>query len=299
MGHDHHHHAPSADADRRKLALALALTLGLVVAEAVAGVLADSVALLSDAGHNAGDAAAIGLAVVAANLAARPPSRTFTFGLSRAEVLSAQANGATLLLLAGLIGYDAVRRLFDPAPVDGGVVVLVGVLGAGANLAVAKVLASAERRSLNVEGAMAHVIADLWSSVAAVVAGVVVLTAGWERADPVAALVVVALMLLGAWRLLRDSGRVLLEGTPGGTDVESVGMALAEHARVVEVHDLHLWEVTAGFPALSAHVVVKSHQDCHEIRYELEALLHDRFEITHTTLQVEHEPSLLHIERKI
>jgi cobalt-zinc-cadmium efflux system protein len=290
MTHHHgHHHGISPAADRKPLRLALGLILGFMVVEVVAGVLGHSLALLSDAAHMLTDAGAVALALVALSLAARPPTGRFTFGLGRAEILSAQVNGALLLVLAGVIGFDAVRRLSDPPDVDGALVLAVGLLGAVVNVAAAWALARAERRSLNVEGARAHVITDLYASLGAAAAGALVLAFGFREADAIAALVVAALMLRTAWSLLRDSGLVLLEGTPRDLDSDAVGRALAGHAGVVEVHDLHVWEVTSGFPALAAHVLVAAGDDCHGIRHELEHVLDERFGIHHTTLQVEHE----------
>ena len=300
MTHHHgHHHAVSAGADRGKLRLALGLILGFMVVEVAAGLLADSLALLSDAAHMLTDAGSVGLALVALRLAARPPSGRFTFGLGRAEILSAQVNGAALLVLAGVIGVEAVRRLSDPADVEGGLVVAVGLLGAAVNLGSAWALASAERRSLNVEGARAHVMADLYASLGAAIAGAIILATGFREADPLAALVVSALMLRTAWSLLRESGLVLLEGTPRGLDSDAVGRALARHPGVIEVHDLHVWEVTSGFAALSAHVMVPAGADCHAARRELQDLLRERFDIEHTTLQVDHAPrgGLLEIDQ--
>jgi cobalt-zinc-cadmium efflux system protein len=293
-----HVHVPSAKADRGKIGVALALIIGFMAAEVVAGLLASSLALLSDAAHMLTDAAALALALWALRLAGRPPGGSFTFGLGRAEVLSAQINGAALLVLAALIAYDAVGRLSDPPAVEGWVVIAVGALGALVNTAAGTALARAERRSLNVEGALQHVLTDLYGSVAAVIAGVLVVTAGADRADPIAALAVAALMLRSAWKLLRESGRVLMEGAPRGTDPEAIGRALASHPRVREVHDLHVWEVTSGFPALAAHVLVPADDDCHGIRRELAAVLAERFGIEHSTLQVEHEAerALLDIE---
>lgn len=291
MGHDHAHHGhgASADADRRWLAVALALIASFMAVEVVVGIIASSLALLSDAAHMLTDAASIALALFAAQLAARPPSRRYTFGLGRAEILSAQLNGASLLVLAGVIAIEAVRRLFDPPDVEGGLVIVIGVLGGLINVAAAWALSKSERRSLNVEGAMAHVLADLYGSVAAATSGVVIVLTGLGEADGVAALVVALLMLRSGWRLLRDSSRILLEGSPKNIDVDEVGRALARHPGVAEVHDLHVWEVTSGFPALAAHVLVPEGDDCHARRRELEALLHDRFGVEHTTLQVEHE----------
>jgi cobalt-zinc-cadmium efflux system protein len=288
--HEHaHSHAPAPDADRRWLGVALGLILAFMAVEVVAGVLADSLALLSDAAHMLTDAGSIGLALVAARLAARPPGGGFTFGLGRAEILSAQVNGATLLVLAGVIAWEAVGRLGDPPEVEGLVVLVVGLVGAGVNVAAAWALSRAERRSLNVEGARAHVLADLYASLGAALAGLLVLTAGLQRADVVVALLVAALMVRSAFSLLGQATRVLLEGAPRGIDPDAVGHALASHPGVSEVHDLHVWEVTSGFAALSAHVLVPAGEDCHARRAELERLLAERFGLEHTTLQVEHE----------
>src|SRR3954471_13326684 len=299
MTHHHgHHHGISPGADRGPLRLALGLILGFMVVEVVAGVLGHSLALLSDAAHMLTDAGAVALALVALRLAARPPTGRFTFGLGRAEILSAQVNGAVLLVLAGIIGFDAVRRLGHPPDVDGALVLAVGLLGAVVNVAAAWALARAQRRSLNVEGARAHVVTDLYASLGAALAGALVLLFDLRAADPIAALLVALLMLRTAWSLLRDSGRVLLEGAPAGMDPDAIGRALAGHPGVVEVHDLHVWEVTTDFPALAAHVLVAPGDDCHRIRRELQAELGDRFGIRHTTLQVDHEHAeeLLDIE---
>jgi len=296
--HEHHHHAVAPDADRKRLAAALGLIVAFMVVEVVAGLIAGSLALLSDAAHMLTDAASLTLALVAARLAARPPSSRFTFGLGRAEVLSAQINGAALLVLGGVIAIEAVQRFSSPPDVEGGVVLVVGLLGAVVNVAAAWQLAKAERRSLNIEGARAHVLTDLYASLGAAAAGAVVLVWGVEEADPVAALLVAALMVRSGWIVLREASTVLLEGSPSGVRTEDVGRALAGAPGIVEVHDLHVWELTAGFPALAAHVLVRPGDDCHGRRRELEQLLSDQFEIHHTTLQVDHEAEheLLDIE---
>jgi len=299
--HDHGHshgHAPATGADRRAIALALVLVLAFMGVEVAAGLLASSLALLSDAAHMLTDAGALALALVAARLAARPPRGRYTFGTGRAEVLSAQVNGALLLAFGVLIGVDAVRRLTDPDAVDGAVVLVVGAAGAVVNVACAWLLARSERRSLNLEGARQHVLADLYGSLGAVAAGAAVLAFGFDRADPIAALLVCALMLRSAWMLLRESGRVLLEAAPSGIDPDEVGRAIAAERGVVEVHDLHLWEVTSGFPALSAHLLVGPGDDCHARRRQVRDMLGERFAVDHVTLQVEHEsePRLLEIE---
>ena len=289
--HHGHAHAVSVHADRRWLAIALAIIAGFMVVEVVAGVLAGSLALLSDAAHMLTDAAALALALTAARLAARPPRGPFTFGLGRAEILSAQVNGAVLLVLAGVIAWEAGQRLVEPPDPDGWVILAVGVLGGLANVAAAWSLSRAERRSLNVEGAMAHVLADLYASAAAAIAGLLILVTGVGEFDGLAALIVAGLMVSSGWRLLRDASRVLLEAAPTGVDPAEIGRALAAHAGVVEVHDLHVWEVTSGFPAVAAHVTVTSGDDCHARRRELQAVLGERFGISHTTLQVDHAPA--------
>jgi cobalt-zinc-cadmium efflux system protein len=292
MAHDHsrpHSHAVSPQADRRWLATALGLILAFMLVEVAIGLLADSLALLSDAAHMLTDAGAIGLALVAARLAARPASGRFTFGLGRAEILSAQVNGAALFVLAGVIAVEGARRLGSPPDVKGGLVIATGALGACVNVAAAWALSRAERQSLNVAGARAHVLTDLYASLAAVAAGVAIVAFGFGRADAVAALLVAALMLRSGWSLMRDSATILLEAAPRDLDPVAIGNALARHPGISEIHDLHVWEVTSGFPALAAHVLVRSGDDCHGLRAELETLLLDRFGIRHTTLQVEHE----------
>ncbi len=269
------------------------MALGLIVAfmgvEIAVGLIANSLALLSDAAHMLTDAAAIALALVALRIAQRPPAGRYTFGLGRAEILSAQVNGASLLVLGGVIAFEAMRRLFAPPDVEGGLVIVVGVLGAVVNVAAAWSLSKAQRRSLNVEGARAHVLTDLYASVAAVLAGVVIVLTGFREIDAFAALLVAALMFRSGGALLRDSARVLLEAAPAGIDPQEVGRAMAGQPGVREVHDLHLWEVTTGFPALAAHVLVAPGDDCHRRRRELQTLLRERFDIDHTTLQVDHE----------
>ena len=298
MSHDHDHAHGAREADTKRLGIALALILTFMAFEVAMAVVASSLALLSDAAHMLTDAASLALALVAARLAARPPSARFTFGLGRAEILSAQVNGAALLVLAGVIAVEAVQRFASPPDVDGGIVLAVGLLGAAVNVAAAWQLAKAERRSLNVEGARAHVLTDLYASLGAAGAGAVVLLTGFREADPIAALLVAALMVKSGWSVLRDASTVLLEGTPSGVRTEDVGRALAGAPGIVEVHDLHVWEVTSGFSALAAHVLVAPGDDCHGRRRELEQLLHDRFGIHHTTLQVDHEhgEELLDIE---
>jgi cobalt-zinc-cadmium efflux system protein len=288
-----HAHSDHRTDDARRLRIALALILVFMAGEVVAGILGHSLALLSDAAHMLTDAGALVVSLVVLRLAAQPAGGNRTFGLRRSEILSAQANGAALLVLAALIVYGAVRRLISPPDADGTTILVVALIGIGVNLLATWQLAGANRRSLNIEGSFQHVLNDLFAFVATAIAGGVILATGWVRADAVAALLVALLMLVASWRLLRDSGRVLLDIAPVGLPVEEIGKAMASYPGVVQVHDLHVWEVTTEFPTLSAHVLVEPGADCHGIRRGLEQLLRERFGIGHTTLQVEHSTAKL------
>jgi cobalt-zinc-cadmium efflux system protein len=294
----HRHSELPAEADARRLGGALALIAAFVAAEVAAAVVASSLALLSDAAHMLTDAIAIGIAILALRLARRPPGGSFTYGLRRAEILSAQVNGVTLLLLGALIVYEGIRRLIDPPDVEGGLVLAVALVGIPVNLAAAWMIRGAERRSLNVEGALQHIVTDLFAFVATAIAGAVILLTGFERADGVASLLIAAVMLRAAYPLLRDSGRVFMEAAPRELDPERIGEALAAAPGVVQVHDLHVWEVTTGMPSISAHLIVGRDTDCHQARWSAARLLADRFGVEHSTLQVEHEQEdeLLEIE---
>jgi cobalt-zinc-cadmium efflux system protein len=286
-----HSHAHGRDAEAGALKAALILIVVFMVAEVTAAVLAHSLALLSDAAHMLTDAVALTISLVAARLASRPAQGAMTYGLGRAEILSAQANGVTLLVLSVLIVVDAISRLVSPPHVHGLPVLVVALVGTAVNLAVVRILAggSGPERSLNVEGSYRHILTDLIGFLTTAVAAGVILAAGFDRADPLASLVVAGLMLYAAYGLLMASGRVFMEAAPAGLDPEQIGRGLAAHPGVVEVHDLHVWEVTSGFPALSAHVVVRAGDDCHQRRRQLQAMVKERFGVQHTTLQVDHE----------
>jgi len=287
----------TADADGRKLATALVLILAFMCVEVAVGIVADSLALLSDAAHMLTDAGALALSLVAIRLARRPAAGAMTYGLKRSEILAAAINGTTLLVLGVLIVIEGIRRIVNPPDVEGGLVLAVAILGIAVNLVATMILARANRQSLNIEGAYQHILTDLAAFIATAIAGAVVLATGYGRADGIAALFVAALMLRAAYMLLKESGRVFLEAAPRGLDPDTIGRKMAAWPGVAEVHDLHVWEVTSGFPSLSAHVIVGRNTDCHDVRRTLESMLHDEFEIDHTTLQVEHEGGeLLEIE---
>jgi cobalt-zinc-cadmium efflux system protein len=291
--HPHVTPAVSSDADLRWLAAALAINIAFTVVELVTGIVASSLALLSDAAHMLTDAAAIGLAMFAARVARRRPGGAMTYGFGRTEILSAQVNGLTLLILAAFIVYEAIRRLVQPPQVEAKLMLVIGLAGVLVNAAAALALARAERRSLNVEGALQHNLIDTGAAATTALAAGAILLWGVQRADPIASAVIAAVMIVAGWRLVKAAGRVFLEAAPEGVDPEQIGYAMASEPGVIEVHDLHVWEVTSGFPALSAHLLVAQESDCQELRRRVEQTLRERFGLEHTTLQVEHEASRL------
>jgi len=289
VAHAHlHDHGLGRAASRRALALALALTASYTVVEVVGGLLTGSLALLADAVHMLSDNVSIAVALGAAWLAGRPETPARTYGFRRAEVLAALANGVALVALSIWIFYAAFGRLQDTPEVLGGWVLAIALVGVGVNLAAGAVLSRARAGSLNVEAAFRHVLADLAGSVGVVAAAIIILTTGWNEADAVVSVLIGLLVLASSWTILRDSTAILLEAAPSGMDTRALGERLAGAPGVVEVHDLHVWTITTGFPALSAHVLVRQGEDCHARRRELEVLLREEFGIEHTTLQVDH-----------
>ncbi|MGN6243295.1 MAG: cation diffusion facilitator family transporter [Motilibacteraceae bacterium] len=290
-GRGGHSHGVSATSDLRYLLAALGLIGAFMVAEVVAAVLSGSLALLADAGHMLTDVAALGVSVWAARLALRPESHRWTYGLKRAEILAAAVNGTTLLVIGVVIGVEAVRRLFEPPPVTGGVVLGVALAGVVVNVAATLVLARADRSSLNMRGAFAHILTDLYAFLGTAAAGLVIVLTGWTRADAVASLAVAALMLHASWGLLRDSGRILLQAAPDHVALAEVREHLTRVEHVIAVHDLHAWTVTSGLPTLTAHVVVADHcfTDGHgpQLLDTLQRCLAGHFDVEHSTFQLE------------
>ncbi|MFD8785072.1 cation diffusion facilitator family transporter [Kitasatospora sp. NPDC059599] len=287
-GHGGHSHGVAADADRRWLLSALALIVVFMAGEVVVGFAAQSLALISDAAHMLTDAASIVLALIAMRLAARPARGGYTYGLKRAEILSAQANGVTLLVLSAWLGYEAVTRLITPPDVTGSLVLITALIGIVVNIAAAWCMSKANRSSLNIEGAFQHVLTDLYAFIATAVAGLIVMLTGFAQADAIASLIVVALMLKAGVGLVRDSGRIFLEAAPAGIDPDAVADRMVTEPLVEEIHDLHIWEITSNQPALSAHILVTPGGDCHAVRRRLQRRLADEYAITHSTLQVDH-----------
>jgi cobalt-zinc-cadmium efflux system protein len=285
----HHEHGSGArKGNRRALAVVLALTASFTVVEIIGGLLTGSLALLADAGHMLSDNLSLGIALFAAWLAGRPATPEKSFGYRRAEILAALANGMTLVAISLWVFAEAYSRLMEPTHVLGGPMLAVAALGLLVNVAGAIVLYRSGGENLNVEGAMRHVLADALGSVGAMVAAAVIILTGWRYADPLISVAIGLLILGSSWKLLRDSTNILLEATPRNLNAEEVGQKMAAADGVVEVHDLHIWTITSGFPALSAHVLVGRDEDCHARRRELEELLAREFDISHTTLQVDH-----------
>jgi cobalt-zinc-cadmium efflux system protein len=278
--------------------VALGINVAMLVAEAVGGVLTGSLAVLADAGHLLSDVGSIGLALFAAGLAARPAAGRMTFGYQRSEILAALVNGLLLVVVSIAIAYAAIGRLGDPPEIDGLGVLGLGLLGLLGNVAATVVLARGEREDVNLEGVLRHSAADALGSLGVVLAGAFVLAGGSSVIDPVVSLAIAALILISSWRLISEPLGVLMEAAPAGVDVDAAGAAICGEEGVRSVHDLHIWTVTSGFGALAAHVVVSAECDRDLVRRRIELLLHERFEIDHTTLQMEEEASerLLHVE---
>jgi cobalt-zinc-cadmium efflux system protein len=289
--HDDHLHGPDGwrrAGDARLLAASLGLVLATMAAEVIAGAVAGSLALLADAGHLLTDAVALGLAVLGSWAAAKPPHGRWTYGFKRAEILAAQANGLVLAGLAVWILVEGIRRLVDPPEVRAELVGFVALGGVVVSLVISALLARAQGESLNVRAAYLHVVTDVAAFVGTGIAAGLIVATGWDRFDPVASMLVAGLLARGSYVLLKETTLIFLEGAPASAPPDEVGRAIAAQSGVVEAHDLHVWTVTSGFPALSAHVLVEPGADCHRIRLELERMLRERFGLDHTTLQVEH-----------
>ena len=288
----HHHHDHGRAADDRRMLAALAVNVAMLAAGVVGGIAFHSLALLADAGHVLTDVGAIALALFAASMARRPSSPNRTFGFRRGEILAALVNGVALVAIAVFVFVQAAMRLSDPQDVGAGGVLAIGLFSLAGNGSAALFLLRGDRSNINVEGVLRHTAADALATLGVIVAAIVVLTTGWDRADAVVSIAIGVLILLGSWRLLREPFNVLMETAPEGIDVEELGRAMCAVAGVREVHDLHVWTVTSGFPALAAHVRSDPNEDPDDVRERLEHILMERFELEHTTLQVVTEPLL-------
>ncbi|HEV2791538.1 MAG TPA: cation diffusion facilitator family transporter [Solirubrobacterales bacterium] len=296
-GHNHALDARREDS-RRRMWAALGINVGLLVAEAVGGLITGSLALLADAGHLLSDVGAIVLALIAVRLASLPAAGRRTFGYQRSEVLAALVNGLVLVAVSIAIAIAAFSRFSDPPQIDGWGVLALGLVGLAGNIAATLVLARGQRQDITLEGVLRHSAADALGSVGVVVAGAFVLLGGSPVVDPIVGLLIAVLVLVSSWRLIKEPVDVLMEAAPAGLDVEGVGAAICREEGVRSVHDLHVWTVTAGFGAIAAHVVVARGSDRDLVRRRLELTLREGYGIEHTTLQMEEEadPALLHVE---
>ena len=289
-GHHHHGHSHAASSNSlRSLTIALVLNAAYTVVELIAALLAGSLSLLADAGHNLSDVVALAVAAGAVMLARRPATPNRSFGFKRAEILAALFNAVSLIVIALIVFVGAARRFADPAAVPGGWLIAVASVGLLVNAIGAAAVFRRGGEDLNLRAAYIHLVGDALGSVAVIVTGIVIVTTGWSYADPIMGVLIGVYLVATSWGVLRESVLVLLESTPPGLDAEEIGRALASQPGVVEVHDLHVWQITSGFPSLSAHMLVREGGDCHGIRRASEHMLAERFEITHTTLQVDHE----------
>jgi cobalt-zinc-cadmium efflux system protein len=293
MTHDHAHsaacltHAHGRAADRRRLAIVLALVTVYMLAEFVGGVLTNSLALVADAGHMLSDAAALALSLFALWIAERPANPRRTYGYYRAEILAALVNGATLIAIAILIFVEAYRRFAEPPEVMGGAMMTIAGGGLLINIVGLFLLHSSKRGSLNMHAAWLHVLGDALGSLGAIGAGLLIWVFGWFWADPVASVLIGALVLYSSWSLVGESVTVLMEGTPKNLDVDRIRDAVIGLDGVEEVHDLHVWSITSGLDSLSAHVVVCDGEDHAAVLGRVRQLLHEQFDIDHITIQIE------------
>jgi cobalt-zinc-cadmium efflux system protein len=301
QGHDHegHSHAyVSPEADRRALTITLVLLVAFMAFEVTMALSSHSLALLADAGHMLADVGAIAGSFVAMRLAARPETGSHTYGMMRAEILAAAGNGITLLIVAGLVTFEAVSRLTHPSAVHGSILIVVASIGVAVNLVAAVTMSRANRRSLNIEGAYRHIVTDLYGFIGTVVAGIIIVVTGFRRADSIASLVVVLLMLKAAFELLRPAIHILLQATPDDIDLDEVRRHLLELPEVESVHDLHAWTLTSSLPILTAHVVVSdeciSSGESGRVLDHLQGCLAGHFDVAHSTLQFESAGHLGH-----
>lgn len=283
--HDHRHGSAKA------LTYALVITAAFALVEVVGGLISGSLALLGDAGHMFTDVVALALSLGAALIAGRAATKRHTFGLLRVEILVAFINGIALVGISLLVIYEAINRFYDPVEIDAGIMLLVALIGLGANLIGIKLLHHGSKENLNVRGAFLHMMGDLLSSVGVIVAALLIHFFSWQAADPVISIGIALVIMVSAYRLISQSVSILLESVPSHIDVKEVEDAITAVEDVIGVHDLHVWTLTSGIYALSGHVVVKDQQvsSCSPVLREIEELLEHRFKIEHTTIQIETE----------
>jgi cobalt-zinc-cadmium efflux system protein len=286
--HQHDRHEHFRELGRKRLVGVLALTFTFMLLEFLGGWIANSLALMADAGHMLSDVAALGLSIFALWFARRPATPAKTYGYLRIEILAALANGVTLVLIAIAILWQAYARFRVPQPVDGPLMLGVAAAGLIVNIVAAVLLHASSGHSLNIRAAYLHVLGDLLGSVGAIAAAVIILVSGWYPADPIMSCLVAVLILVGSWRLVRESVDVLLEAVPPGIDFDALRRAIAEIPGVEEVHDLHVWTLTSGYLAMSGHAIITDPGDHKRILQQVHSRMHEDFGINHVTMQVEH-----------
>jgi len=289
MSHAHNHDRHSENRTGSPLKIALVIVLVIMVAEAIGGALSNSLALISDAGHMLTDALALGLSLFAINMARRPATRTKTYGYYRAEIMAALANGAILVLVSAYIFYESYQRFFHPSEVDAATMLLVAGIGLAANIIGIFLLRKESHSSLNVKAAFWHIIGDTLSSVGVIIAGVIILVTGWYFADPIIAVIIACVILWGAFRIVKEAADILLESVPQHIRVEKVIDSVRGISGVKDLHDVHIWTITSGLYAISAHLDIEDRMvsNSTEIIKSVNELLSRDYNITHTTLQLE------------
>jgi cobalt-zinc-cadmium efflux system protein len=283
MEHDHSHAA-----DERRLFLAMILTGSFMIAELIGGLISNSLALLADAGHMLTDTSALFLAWLAARISRRPPDKLRSYGYHRLQILAAFSNGLAFIVIVVWIFVEAIQRMLNPAPVWGGTMLAIAVVGLLVNVLAFYILHQGSESNLNLKGALVHVLGDLLGSVAAIVAAVVIIFTGWMPIDPLLSLVVAAIILRSAWFVIKRSAHILMEGTPEDVDVKEIRSTLqSEIEQVLDVHHVHVWSLTPERPMLTAHVTVSDPLNYDDTLSQIKKIMHDKFDIEHSTIQIE------------
>lgn len=301
FGHDHSRseseshqhsggHSHSRTSNKKLLLIALFITVSFMIAEIVGGVIANSLALISDAGHMFSDAFSLALSLIAMKLATRPASASRTFGFYRFEILAAFLNGVTLAVISLIIFYEAYHRLLEPPTVQSSIMLWTAIIGLLANLGSAGILMKGDTKgNLNLRSAFLHVLGDMLGSVGAIIAGLLILLFDWYIADPIISIIVGVLVLISGWRVTKESVHVLIEGVPNHVDMDELKQQLHSVDGVIGLHDLHVWTITSGLESLSCHIVIASNKNAQEILLTCKQVIQDRFGIHHVTLQLETE----------
>ncbi|MBS4192663.1 cation transporter [Bacillus sp. FJAT-49705] len=288
MGHHHHGHSHGHSGNKKALLLSFILITSFMIVEVIGGIMTNSLALLSDAGHMLSDAAALGLSFFAIKLGEKKVSATKTYGYKRFEIIAAALNGITLILISLYIFYEAFHRFFNPPEVQSGGMLVISTIGLLVNILAAWILMKGDKdENLNVRSAFLHVIGDMLGSVGAIIAALLMIFFGWGIADPIASVIVAILIIISGWRVTKESLHILMEGSPAHIEMENVRAALKKIPGILEIHDIHVWSITSGMPMLSCHIVIGEESVHDTILHDAQSILHDDFGIDHSTIQAE------------